>query len=100
MATKETKKEVKQKRPTALKRDMQAHKRNLRNRSFKASVRTAIRALEASLASTDKQKASDCLIQVHSLMDKGAQKGVYKDNKASRIKSRTCAKFSKAFSEV
>lgn len=95
---KDTKKEPKkQKRPTALKRDLQAERRNLRNRSFKARVRTAIRSLEACLSSNDKQKATESLEHVHSMMDKGAQKGIFKDNKASRIKSRTSAQFNKAF---
>lgn len=95
--SKEKKPETKQKRPTALKRDMQDKRRNLRNRSFKARVRTAIRGLEATLAGGDKAKATESLMLVHSLMDKGAKFGIFKDNKASRIKSRTAARLNKAF---
>ncbi len=95
--SKEKKPETKQKRPTALKRDMQDKRRNLRNRSFKARVRTAVRSLETTLESGDKAKATENLVLVHSLMDKGAQLGVFKDNKASRIKSRTAARLNKAF---
>lgn len=95
--SKDKKTETKQKRPSALKRDMQAKRRNLRNRSFKARVRTAVRSLEATIASGDQAKANECLELVHSLMDKGAKQGVFKDNKASRIKSRSSARLNKAF---
>lgn len=93
---KDTKKEGKLKRPSALKRDMQANRRNVRNRSFKARVRTAIRNLDASLEGSSQDQTQECLNLVHSLMDKGAQKGIFKDNKASRIKSRTTARVQKA----
>lgn len=95
--SKEKKPETKQKRPTALKRDMQDKRRNLRNRSYKARVRTAIRGLEATLTSGDQAKAQESLTLVHSLMDKGAKMGIFKDNKASRMKSRASARLNKAF---
>lgn len=85
---KKDKKAVKVKRPTALKRDMQAEKANERNRAFKASVKTAVRKLETSLEGTNKAEQQTNLDQVFSLMDKGAKRGIYKENKASRLKSR------------
>ena len=53
MADEQEKKEVKEKRPTALKRDMQNEKRRLANRSFKAEVNTAVRAFKESLSKKD-----------------------------------------------
>ena len=82
-------KKEKTKRPSALKRDMQNKKRSLRNRSFRASVHTAIRSLEQSI---DKKEGPDAvkekLRNIYSLLDKGVQKGVFKTRKAARTKSR------------
>lgn len=85
----------KEKRPTPLKRDLQNEKRRLRNKSFKSSVRTAIRALDEALPKGDKAVIKQHLDEVYSLMDKGVKRGVYKLNKASRTKSRLAAKAAK-----
>jgi|SRR3989344_2855394 len=87
------KKEGKQKRPSALKRNLQSEKSRLRNRSFRARVHTAIRDFEQSLT----EKASTEAVQsklnaVFSLMDKGVKHGVYKTQKASRTKARLNAR--------
>jgi len=91
---KEAEKKVvaKVKRPTPLKRDDQAEKRRLRNKSFKSSVRTAIRDFDETLSKGDDSKTTKALNEVNSLMDKGVQRGVYKLNKASRTKSRLAAR--------
>ena len=81
-------KKGKQRRPTALKRDMQSQKRNLRNRSFKAKVSTAVRSLHETIAKKDPNDTKLKLNDVYSLMDKGVKKGIFKMNKASRVKSR------------
>lgn len=78
----------KKKVPTALKRMKQNAKENLRNRSFKSRVRTAIRAFETALSAKDKEKMQTALNSVYSLMDKGVKNGVYKKNKAARTKAR------------
>jgi small subunit ribosomal protein S20 len=78
----------KKKRPTALKRMKQDEKRNLRNRSFKSSVRTAIRSFEAAFSAKDKDKMQAAINAVYSLMDRGVKQGVYKKNKAARTKQR------------
>lgn len=91
MATKEDKNK-KTKRPTAIKRDLQNEKRRLQNKSFKSTVRTAVRSFEESLKAGDKTVLQERLSQVYSLMDKGVKKGVYKVNKASRTKARFNAK--------
>lgn len=84
------------KRPTALKRDIQSKKRRLRNKTFKSSVRTAIRKFESSLIQGDAASTKEALNDVYSLMDKGVKKGVFKLNKASRTKSRLTARLAKA----
>jgi len=83
---------AKAKKPTALKRDEQSIKRNLRNRSFKSKVTTAVRAFEDSISKKDAAAAKVKLNDVNSLMDKGVKKGVYKLNKAGRVKSRLDAR--------
>jgi small subunit ribosomal protein S20 len=89
MAEKETKKV---KRPTAQKRDLQNEKRRLRNRIYKSRVRTAIRAFQDSLAKGDRVEISLKLNQTYSVLDKCAQKKVFKLNKVSRTKSRLTAR--------
>jgi len=79
---------VKKKCPTAQKRIKQDEKRNLRNRSFKSSVKTAIRSFESALNSKDSEKMQTALSTVYSLMDRGVKQGVYKKNKAARAKQR------------
>jgi small subunit ribosomal protein S20 len=78
----------KQKRPTAYKRDIQSLKRNLQNRSFKAKVNTAVRTLHETISKKDSPAVKEKLNDVFSLMDKGVKKGIYKSNKANRVKSR------------
>ena len=85
----EKKVEKKERRPSASKRNLQAQKSRLANRSFRATVLTAVRSLETALS----QKAEKAAIQeklrdIYSLMDKGVKKGVYKPQKAARTKSR------------
>ena len=82
-----------QKRPSALKRDLQSEKRRLRNRGYRAKVLTAIRGLETGISEKQapemlKQKLST----LFSLMDKGVKHGVFKVQKASRTKSRMAAR--------
>lgn len=92
MAKEEEKKEVKVKRPTALKRDLQNKKRRLNNKIYKSRVRTAIRALEDSVGKGDQQATTMKLNEVYSILDKCAKNGVFKLNKVSRTKSRLTAR--------
>lgn len=85
-------KSQKKKRPTALKRCLQNEKKNLRNRVFKSRVRTAVRSFEEKLKAKDTDGAKEQLKTVHSFMDKGVKIGVYKTNKAARVKSRFTAR--------
>jgi small subunit ribosomal protein S20 len=86
------KKEKKEKKPQALKRDIQSKKRRLRNREFKSQVRSAIRKFEEAIPKEDSKEVKHSLSEVYSLMDKGVKKGVFKLNKASRIKGRLAAR--------
>ena len=95
MAEKE-KKEVKVKRPSAQKRDLQSEKRRVQNKNLKSSIRTAIRRLEDTITAGDKKKVEESLSSVYSLLDKAAKTGVFKLNKASRTKARLTAKAAKA----
>lgn len=83
---------AKVKRPTPLKRDIQNEKRRLRNKAFKSSVRTAMRAFEESLPKGEEAVIKEHLDNVYSMMDKGVKRGIYKLNKASRTKSRLAAR--------
>ena len=76
------------KRPTAQKRELQNEKRRLRNKAFKSRVNTAINAFKSSAVAKDAPKLNETLNAVYSLMDKGVKTGVYKINKAARVKSR------------
>ena len=78
---------------SALKRDIQSKKRNLRNRSHRASLLTAVRHFEASIAQKEApEKLAAHLKTIYRLMDAGVKKGVYKPNKAARTKSRMAAR--------
>lgn len=77
---------------SAQKRDKQSLKARLRNRSFKATVTTAIRSFEESVSKGDKTVMRERLDALYSLMDKGVKTGRYKLNKAARTKSRLAAK--------
>jgi small subunit ribosomal protein S20 len=97
MAEAAPKKEVKTKRPSALKRDLQNEKRRVSNKSHRAQVLTSIRALSASVSSKDPADvAQKKLNLIYSLMDKGVKRGVFKANKAARTKSRLTARLNKA----
>jgi len=79
----------KTKRPTAQKRDIRNSKRREINKSFKSRVRTAMRTFEDALKAKDKDQIQQALNSVYSMMDKGVKRGIYKRNKAARIKAST-----------
>lgn len=92
MADDKKKEQKKEKRPTALKRDIQNEKRRLRNRGFKSSIRTTIRNFEESLTKGDANLVQEKLKEVYSVMDKSVQRGIFKQNKANRTKARLSAR--------
>jgi small subunit ribosomal protein S20 len=87
-AAPEEKKKENGRRPSALKRNLQSERRRIANRSFKATVQTAIRGYKDCLSKKDQTAAQAQLKAVYSLMDKGVKTGIFKLNKASRTKSR------------
>jgi small subunit ribosomal protein S20 len=86
------KKDAKVKQPTAKKRAFQDVERNMRNRVYKSRVRTALRHFESTLEAGAAESSQEALNAVFSLMDKGVKKGIFKQNKASRVKSRLSSK--------
>jgi small subunit ribosomal protein S20 len=89
----------KEKRPTALKRDMQNKKKRVINRGFKSQVRTAVRHFEENLEKGEPETVKAHLSAVYGLMDKGVKNHVIKPNTASRTKSRLAAKAAKAIAK-
>ncbi len=85
MAEEETKKKVKV--PTALKRDGRNDKRRMINKSFKSRVRTAVRSFESSVEEKDSDATRKNLNVFYSMMDRAVKRGLYKQNKADRLKS-------------
>jgi small subunit ribosomal protein S20 len=77
----------KERKPTAKKRNLQSLKNKMHNRSFKASVATSIRSLKETVAKKEKDAAKTKLNEVYSMLDKGVKKGIFKQNKADRVKS-------------
>lgn len=80
--------------PTAEKRMKQNVKRRVENKSFKSTVRTAVRRFEDAQTKNDSIQLQEALNTLFSLMDKGVKRGVYKKNKAARTKARYAAKLS------
>ena len=95
MAKQEEKSSKKTKRPTAIKRDIQAKKRNIKNRVHRARVKTAVRSYQETLTKGDKEAYPKMLSEIYSLVDKGVKMGVFKKNKSSRIKSRMASRIQK-----
>ncbi|MFZ4098882.1 MAG: 30S ribosomal protein S20 [Chlamydiia bacterium] len=74
-------------RPQAQKRALQAEKANLRNRVFKSQVRSALRHLDDAVKAGEATAVKEQVALVYSLADKGTKRGVYKVNKAARLKA-------------
>lgn len=77
---------------SAKKRILVNNKKNLRNRSIKSALKTAIKKYDAAVASGDKELATSMLPQVSSTIDKAAAKGVIHKNAANRKKSQLASK--------
>ena len=83
----EEKNTPKVRRPSAKKRDLQYEKKRLSNKSYKSKVGTAQKALQQAISQKD-PSLKEKLSSFFSLMDKGVKTGLFKLNKASRMKSR------------
>jgi len=66
-------------------------KARLANASFKSSMRTAIKAVEAAVKANDKEKAVALLNVAFSKIDKSVSRGIQHRNTAARQKARLAA---------
>lgn len=80
------------KMPTAQKRDLQNERKRIRNRSFKAVVRTVVRSFEETLTGNDSAITTERLSSAYSALDKAVKRGIVSKNKANRSKARLAAR--------
>ncbi len=73
---------------SAKKRILVSRKKAARNKAIRSQVKTAIKKVEAAIASNDKEAAKSELIHATSVISKAASKGVYHKNNSSRKISR------------
>ena len=91
MAEKE-KEEKKVKVATAKKRQLQDMRKRVQNKAYRSEVKTAYKAFLTSLKQKDTEKQMSAFSSLASLVDKGVNKGIFKLNKASRVKARMSAR--------
>ena len=73
---------------SALKANRQNVKRREHNRGMRSTLRTALKAIRASLDAKDLSGAKEALSKTVSIVDKMATKGIIHRNTAGRYKSR------------
>ena len=81
---------------SALKANRQNIKRREHNRNMRSRLRTALKAIRASLEDKDIDAAKKALSQTVSIVDKMATKGIIHRNTAGRYKSRLSARVAKS----
>lgn len=81
---------------SALKANRQNIKRREHNRQLRSKLRTALKAIRASLDAKDVDAAKKALSATVSLVDKMATKGIIHRNTAGRYKSRLSSRLTKA----
>lgn len=80
---------------SALKANRQNIKRRAHNRHMRSRLRTALKAIRASLDARKVDDAQSALSDTVSLVDKMAAKGIIHRNTAGRHKSRLAARMTK-----
>ena len=80
---------------SALKANRQNVKRREQNRQMRSRLRTALKAIRASLDNDDVDGAKTALSKTVSMVDKMATKGIIHRNTAGRYKSRLSARLTK-----
>lgn len=75
-----------------VKRNLTNEKRRLQNASFKSSLRTALKAVDAAVANKDVEGAKVALAFANKKLDKAVAKGFLHKNNAARHKSILCKK--------
>lgn len=78
--------------PQARKRARQAEKRRVHNASLRSMVRTVIKKVVAAIDAGDASAAKTAYDNAVPVIDRMADKGIIKKNKAARHKSRLSAK--------
>ena len=73
---------------SARKRARQAERHRLRNAAERSRVRTAIKKVQAAIATGDKEAARSAYLNAVPMIDKSVSKGIMHRNKAARHKSR------------
>ena len=81
---------------SALKANRQNIKRREANRQMRSRLRTALKAIRASLDENDVDGAKKALTATVSIVDKMATKGIIHRNTAGRYKARITARLTKA----
>lgn len=81
---------------SALKANRQNVKRREHNRQMRSKLRTALKAIRASLDAEDLDGAKAALDKTVSMVDKMATKGIIHRNTAGRYKARLSARVTKA----
>ena len=81
---------------SALKANRQNIKRRQHNRELRSKLRTALKAIRASLDAKDVEGAKAALSATVSIVDKMATKGIIHSNAAGRYKSRLAKRLTKA----
>jgi small subunit ribosomal protein S20 len=81
---------------SALKANRQNITRREHNRQMRSKLRTALKAIRASLDAKDLSGAKSALNKTVSIVDKMAAKGIIHRNTAGRYKSRLSSRLSKA----
>ncbi len=81
---------------SALKANRQNVKRREHNRGLRSKLRTALKAIRASLDAKDVPGAKTALSATVSIVDKMATKGIIHRNTAGRYKSRIATRLAKA----
>lgn len=81
---------------SALKANRQNIKRREHNRQLRSTLRSALKAIRASLDANDVDGAKKALSATVSLVDKMATKGIIHSNTAGRYKSRLSARLAKS----
>ncbi|MFW6298535.1 MAG: 30S ribosomal protein S20, partial [Bacillota bacterium] len=74
------------------KRVLQDQKRRDRNRTFKGSIKKAVKSVETSIEQGDKEKALENLNLAYKKLDQALAKGIYHKNTVARKKSRLTQK--------
>ena len=81
---------------SALKANRQNIRRREHNRQLRSRLRTALKAIRASLDSKDLDGAKKALSATVSIVDKMATKGIIHRNTAGRYKSRLATRLAKS----